>query len=117
VKAGTTARPALWPVPTADGATVRLRCTVTIGENTWGPVVSEMKSLGKPRIVTATDRRIEAHGSFLCFVPDMRWVLGVEEGMSGARCEGPCDQNWQQATSAALQKLFRDSSVGRRQGR
>ena len=59
LKAGTTARPALWLSPTADGVTDRLRCTVTIGENTWGPVVSEVKILAKPRIVTATDRRIE----------------------------------------------------------
>ncbi|MFI6675250.1 hypothetical protein [Kribbella sp. NPDC050470] len=53
VKVGTTARPALWLSPTSGAVTVKLRSTVTIGENTWGPSVHEIKVLAKPRIVTA----------------------------------------------------------------
>jgi hypothetical protein len=53
VKAGTPAHAALWKAPTADGVTVYLRCTVTIGEETWGPTVHLVKISPRPRIITA----------------------------------------------------------------
>ncbi|MFD7161272.1 hypothetical protein ACFV9C_42270 [Kribbella sp. NPDC059898] len=64
VTAGTTARPALWLSPSADGVTVRLRCTVTIGENTWGPTVSEVKIPAKARIISSADKRIGREQGF-----------------------------------------------------
>ncbi|MFD7161221.1 hypothetical protein ACFV9C_42015 [Kribbella sp. NPDC059898] len=61
MKAGTPKRPAIWLTPTADGVTVYLRCTVTIGEETWGPIVHEIKIPAPARVhnPAKSRRRIE----------------------------------------------------------
>lgn len=60
VKAGTPRPAALWLDPAADGVTVYLRCTATIGDETWGPIVQEVKIPVKTRVNTSTlSRRIE----------------------------------------------------------
>jgi hypothetical protein len=61
VKAGTAAHPAIWLASAADGATVQLRCTVKIGEESWGPLVREVKIPAATRIYNPAKsrRRIE----------------------------------------------------------